>query len=86
MKSECCSHLIIVAADRPVSDDSEILSVCLSVTSRCYTKRDERINLLFVTEASFDQYHTMFQGNSGIYKNKLLPSMELFPKLRTSKV
>jgi len=35
------------------------VSVCLSVTSGCSSKRDERIDLLFGTEASFDQSYTV---------------------------
>ena len=35
------------------------LCICL-VTSRCSIKRDERINLLFGIEASFDQSYTVF--------------------------
>ena len=34
------------------------VAVCLSVTSRCSIKRDERINLPFGMEASFDQSYT----------------------------
>jgi len=36
------------------------LSVCLSVTSRCSIKSDERINLVFGMGASFDQSYTAF--------------------------
>jgi len=36
------------------------VSVCLSVASRCFSKRDERINLVFGMEASFDQSYTVF--------------------------
>jgi len=32
--------------------------LCLSVTSQCSIKRDERINMLFGVEASFDQSYT----------------------------
>ena len=46
----------------------------LSVTSRCSMKWDERINLLFGMWASFDNYDTTFQGNSGIYKMRVLRS------------
>ena len=34
-------------------------SVCLSVTTGCSIKRDERINLLFGMMASFDQSYTV---------------------------
>ena len=47
--------------------------LCQSVTSRCSIKRNERINLLFGMEASFDQSYTViiFKNiHSGIYKNK----------------
>ena len=57
-------------------------SVCLcpflSVTSRCSIKRDERINLVFGTEASFDQSYTGFQGNSDIYKIRVLSSRTFY--------
>jgi len=33
--------------------------VCLSVTGRYASKRDERINLVFGMEASFDQSYTV---------------------------
>ena len=32
--------------------------LCLSVTRQCSIKRDERINMLFGVEASFDQSYT----------------------------
>jgi len=35
------------------------VSLCLSVTSRCSIKRGERTNLVFGTEASFDQSYTV---------------------------
>ena len=47
---------------------------CLSVTSRCSLKWDERINMVFGMRASFDKYYFAFQGNSGIYKIRLLRS------------
>jgi len=46
----------------------------LSVTSRCSLKWDERINMVFGMRASFDKYYFAFQGNSGIYKIRLLRS------------
>ena len=36
------------------------LSVSVSATSRCFVKRNERINLVFGTEASFHQSYTGF--------------------------
>jgi len=36
------------------------LSDCLSVTSRCFSKRDEQINLVFGMGASFDQSYSVF--------------------------
>jgi len=47
---------------------------CLSLTSRCSLKWDERINMVFGMRASFDKYYFAFQGNSGIYKIRLLRS------------
>jgi len=44
--------------------------LCLSVTSQCSVKRNERSNLVLGTAAFFDQSYTVFQGKSGIYKNK----------------
>ena len=46
------------------------MSLCLSVTSRYSIKRDERINMLFSMDASFDQSYAVIYWNSGIYKNK----------------
>jgi len=37
-----------------------VMYVCLSVTSRCFIERDERINLVFGRKASFDQSYTAF--------------------------
>jgi len=44
-------------ASSGISYDPVSVSVCIcpSVTSRCSIKRDERINMVFGTEASFDQ-------------------------------
>ena len=36
------------------------VSVCLSVTSRCYVEVVGRIELVFGMEASFDQFYTVF--------------------------
>ena len=45
--------------------------VCPSVCHRsCTIERDGWIDLGFGIEASFDQSHTVLQGNSAIYKNK----------------
>ena len=62
------------------------LSVCLSVTSRCSVEVVERIELVFGTEASFDQSSftpaLRCKEMPGMYKNKGTPS-RTFPKLRT---
>jgi len=54
----------------------------LSVTSQSSIKSDERINVVFGTEASFDQSYTALYANLGIYKNKGT-SLRNFPELRT---
>ena len=50
------------------------LSVCLSVTSRCFIKTAEQINLFFNMGASFHLSYTVLQGNLGTSENKILPS------------
>jgi len=57
------------------------LSVRLSVTSRSSIETDERIKLVFGTEASFRLSYTALKGNSGISKIRF--PLELCPKLRT---
>jgi len=58
------------------------MAQCLSVTSQSSIKSDERINVVFGIEASFDQSYTAFYANLGIYKNKGT-SLWNFPELRT---
>jgi len=36
------------------------VSICLSVTSRCFVKKDELINLVFGKQASFNQVYVVF--------------------------
>jgi len=47
---------------------SVCLSVCLSDTRWSSIEIDERINVVFGMEASFDQSYTVVLENSGIYK------------------
>jgi len=55
--------------------------LCLSVTSRCSIKKNERINLFLTWRLFFDQSYTVFQGNSGIYKIRVIPTGTFSPTL-----
>ena len=44
--------------------------VSVSVTSWCSVETDGRIELVFGMEALVDLSYTVFQGNSGIKKNR----------------
>jgi len=58
---------------------SVCLSVCLSDTRWSSIEIDERINVVFGMQASFDQSYTVVLGNSGIYKKiRVLPSGMFF--------
>ena len=46
------------------------MALCLSVTSRSYTKAAERIELVFGTRASFHPSYTVLKETSVISKNK----------------
>ena len=50
------------------------LCPCLSIRGRCSNKRNERINLLFGTDASFDQPYTVISGNRVSIKITVLSS------------
>jgi len=50
------------------------VSVCLSVRSRCSTKTDERIELVFGMWASFRPSYAVLKGNLVISKIRALPS------------
>jgi len=49
------------------------IALCLYVTTRCSVEGVGRIELVFGMEASFDQFYTVFKGNSGIYKKWYVP-------------
>jgi len=46
-------------SDSRCSYDPVSVSVCLSVSSRCSIERDERMNLVFGMDASFDQSYAV---------------------------
>jgi len=76
------TSLLLVYYPRDPCPVSLCVRLNVSVRSRCSIQRDGRIDLVFGTEASFDQSYTVIRKFRYLEKYEYFP-LELFPKLRT---